>query len=123
MAPIGNSEYTDIKTKLEQGDAETMTKIENFTASKAHFNKLEVKNDSKIKFNPEVSMDAAMDEEEVMEGEIMDGEEDPDQIRINKLQQLASLTLNPQANSAATSKSKTSSVPNSKAKNDDFEQN
>jgi hypothetical protein len=62
-----------------------ITKIENFTSSKNHFTKLEVKSDSKIKFNPEVSMDAAMDDEEVMEGEIMDGDENPDQIRINKL--------------------------------------
>jgi hypothetical protein len=62
-----------------------ITKIENFTSSKNHFTKLEVKSDSKINFNPEVSMDAAMDDEEVMEGEIMDGDENPDQIRINKL--------------------------------------
>lgn len=123
MAPMGNSDYTDIKTKIEQGDTEMMTKIENFTASKNHLAKLEVKSNSKIKFNPEVSMDAAMDDEEVMEGEIMDGDEDPDQIRIKKLQQLASLTLKPQANSAAASKSKTSSVANSKAKNDDPEKN
>lgn len=83
---MGNSDYTDIKTKIEQGDTEMMTKIENFTASKNHLAKLEVKSNSKIKFNPEVSMDAAMDDEEVMEGEIMDGDEDPDQIRIKKLQ-------------------------------------
>jgi len=62
-----------------------ITKIENFTSSKNHFTKLEVKSDSKINFNPEVSMDAAMDDEEVIEGEIMDGDENPDQIRINKL--------------------------------------
>ena len=69
MAPAaGNSEmrYDEIKTKIEQGDQDTLAKIEEFTKQEKG------KPDSKLKFNPEASGDAAMDEEEVMEGEIMD---------------------------------------------------
>jgi hypothetical protein len=50
----------------------------------------------KLTFKPVASQDAEMDDQSIMEGEIMDGEEDPEQIRINKLQQLATKTLNPQ---------------------------
>lgn len=69
----------DLKTKLESGDAGVVAKFTD--ESKESF------------FNPESVDDAEM--AEVMEGEIMDGEEDPEQIRINKLQMLATKTLNP----------------------------
>ena len=69
----------DLKTKLESGDAGVVAKFTD--ESKESF------------FNPESADDAEM--AEVMEGEIMDGEEDPEQIRINKLQMLATKTLNP----------------------------
>ena len=82
-----DNQYDTLKTKIEQGDTDILSKMENFTK--------DLQKD-KLTFKPVASQDAEMDDQSIMEGEIMDGEEDPEQIRINKLQQLATKTLNPQ---------------------------
>jgi hypothetical protein len=109
--PAGNPEqslesrFNALKTKIEQGDAETIAQMDDVSSSKRHG----------FTFKPEVNLDDEMDELEAMEGEVLDGEEDPELIKTNKLLHMAKTFNNP-SSSVPGSKQKIGSAQQSKAK-------